>query len=268
MPAAEDHEVRLAELLGRSRSLRILGRANHPGHGLRTAVIAGGLAHQMGLGDAEAGVVRQVALLRFLGCTADTSDTARMVGGDDLSFLATMAPAVMGARVEAGKRLVASVGKGEPALRRARMVAGALADRDGMRRSLTSHCEVAARLAARLGLVPAVVEALGHGYERWDGTGLPDGLANEAIPMAVRIAVVARDAEMLWRSAPEDLTAVLRTRRGRAYDPAVVDALYVEDAGAGPTLLFIRHVVTLTPVRTGAAPVGSIPLCHLRLARA
>jgi hypothetical protein len=86
----------------------------------------------LGLGDAEASIVRQVALLRFLGCTADTSDTARMVGGDDLSFLATMAPAVMGTRAGAGRRLVTSVGRGEPALRRAALVAGALADRGGV----------------------------------------------------------------------------------------------------------------------------------------
>jgi HD-GYP domain-containing protein (c-di-GMP phosphodiesterase class II) len=165
-----------------------------------------------------------VALLRFLGCTADTTETARMVGGDDLTFLATMAPAVMGSGSEAARRLVAGVGKGQPALRRARLAARALADRDGMRRSLTSHCEVAARLGVRLGLSAGVVDALGHGYERWDGTGLPDGLAGEAIPLPVRIAVVARDADLLWRSAPDDLSTVLRARRGQAYDPAVVDA--------------------------------------------
>jgi HD-GYP domain-containing protein (c-di-GMP phosphodiesterase class II) len=199
------------------------------------------VARHLGLGDAEASIVRQVALLRFLGCTADTSDTARMVGGDDLSFLATMAPAVMGTRAGAGRRLVTSVGKGEPALRRAALVAGALADRGGMRRSLTSHCEVAARFGARLGLEPAVVEALGHGFERWDGTGFPVGLATEAIPLAVRIAVVARDADLLWRSAPDELTTVLQARRGRAYDPAIVDAfgacgrdLLVEVDGCDP----------------------------------
>jgi HD-GYP domain-containing protein (c-di-GMP phosphodiesterase class II) len=110
-----------------------------------------------------------------------------------------------------------------------------------MRRSLISHCEVAARFGARLGLEPAVVEALGHGFERWDGTGLPVGLADEAIPLAVRIAVVARDADLLWRSAPDELTTVLQARRGRAYDPAVVDAfgacgrdLLVEVDGCDP----------------------------------
>lgn len=216
--------VRLVELLGSISLATDLGTGQPVGHGLRTTVVAGGLARYLGLGDDELDTVCQVALLRFLGCTADTADTARMVGGDELSFLAGMAPMVMGTRMDAGRRLVATVGKGESVLRRARLVTGALADRDGLRRSLTSHCEVAARLAGRLGLAPQVVAALGHGYERWDGGGYPDGLTGDAIPLAVRIAVVARDADLLWRLAPDDLARVLRARRGHAYDPAVVDA--------------------------------------------
>jgi HD-GYP domain-containing protein (c-di-GMP phosphodiesterase class II) len=216
--------VKLVELLASLSLATDLGTGQPMGHGIRTAVVAAGIARQLGLHDGDVDAVRLVALLRFLGCTADTTETARMLGGDDLSFLAEMAPVVMGGSMEAGRRLVGAVGRGEPAPRRVRLLAGALADRDGMRRSLTSHCEVAARLAQRLGLAGPVVEALGHGYERWDGGGFPDRLSGEAIPLPVRIAVVARDADLQWRSAPDALAGVLRARRGRGYDPAVVDA--------------------------------------------
>jgi HD-GYP domain-containing protein (c-di-GMP phosphodiesterase class II) len=218
------NEARLAELLCAVSLATDLGTGQAPGHGLRTAVVAVGVAREMGLAEPDVAVVGQVALLRFLGCTADATDTARMVGGDDLSFLAAMAPVAMGGRAEAGRRLVASVGAGQPRVRRARLIAGALADPGGARRSLSSHCEVAARLAGRLGLDAAVVESLAHGYERWDGAGFPDGLAGEAIPLPVRIAVVARDADLVWHSRPAELDALLRARRGHAYDPTVVDA--------------------------------------------
>lgn len=89
---------------------------------------------------------------------------------------------------------------------------------------MTAHCEVAAMLADRLGTASAVLEALAHAYERWDGAGFPDGLADEAVPVAVRLAVVARDADLWWRAGPEQMTQVLAGRRGHAYDPAVVDA--------------------------------------------
>jgi HD-GYP domain-containing protein (c-di-GMP phosphodiesterase class II) len=137
----------------------------------------------------------------------------------------------MGTKPEMARRLVATVGVGQPALRRAALVAGALADPGGARRSLSAHCEVAAMLASRLGTRPAVGQALAHGHERWDGAGFPDGLAGEAVPLAVRVAVVARDADLWWRAGAPQLTQMLLARRGRAYDPAVADACLAVGAG-------------------------------------
>jgi len=224
MPTLAAQGVPLGELLGSISLATDLGTGQPPGHGLRTAVLAAGLARELGLPEAEVETVRQVALLRFLGCTADTTDIARMTGGDDLGFLAAMAPAVMGGKLDAGRHLIKAVGAGQPAGRRVRLVAGALADSDGARRSLSSHCEVAARLGERLGLAAVVLESLAHGHERWDGAGFPAGLAGEAVPLPVRIAVVARDVDLVCRSAPGELVDFLRTRRGHAYDPAVVAA--------------------------------------------
>jgi DNA-binding CsgD family transcriptional regulator len=51
------------------------------------------------------------------------------------------------------------------------------------------------------------------------------------VPLAVRVAVVARDADLWWRAGPAETTEVLGVRRGRAYDPAVVDAY--RSVGAG-----------------------------------
>ncbi|HET6795049.1 MAG TPA: HD domain-containing phosphohydrolase [Acidimicrobiales bacterium] len=150
-----------------------------------------------------------------------------------MAFLAGMAPVAMGAKPEMARRLVRTVGAGQPLPRRVGLVAGALSDPGGAKRSLSAHCEVAAMLAERLGTRRSVREALAHGYERWDGAGFPDGLAGEAVPMAVRVAVVARDAELWWRVGPEMPAEVLASRRGRAYDPAVVDAF----VSAGPGVL-------------------------------
>ena len=85
---------------------------------------------------------------------------------------------------------------------------------------------MATRLAGRLGMCESVCQALAHAYERWDGKGNPAGLAGEEVPMAVRVVAAARDVEMWarrggWPTAAE----VLSQRRGRGYDPAVVDVL-------------------------------------------
>lgn len=101
-----------------------------------------------------------------------------------------------------------------------------MADMGMAQRGLSGHCEVAARLAARLGMDEAVCQALAHAYERWDGKGYPAGRAGEEVPVAIRVVTVARDVELWarragWRAAAD----VLAHRRGHGYDPAVVDAL-------------------------------------------
>ena len=78
-------------------------------------------------------------------------------------------------------------------------------------------------LAGRTSVGQPVVDALAHAYERWDGKGYPMGLAGDAIPLAVRVALVARDADLAVMLG-DDPREWLRARSGRAYDPAVVDA--------------------------------------------
>jgi HD-GYP domain-containing protein (c-di-GMP phosphodiesterase class II) len=232
-PTAAGHEVSLVELLAAVSLATDLGTGQPQFHGVRTSVLAVALGRELGLSGRDLIEAQQVALLRFLGCTADSADTARVAGGDDVGFLAAMAPVFMGSKPEIGRRLVATVGSRRPPLRRAALVAGALADPGGARRSMTAHCEVATMLGGRLGASPAVQDALGHAYERFDGGGFPDGLAGEEVPLAVRLAVVARDADLWWRSGSEPMAQVLGDRRGHAYDPAVVDAC----VAVGPAVL-------------------------------
>jgi HD-GYP domain-containing protein (c-di-GMP phosphodiesterase class II) len=214
---------RLAEILASVSLATDLGTGQPPGHALRTCTVAAALAEAMGCGPDEARTVHQFALLRFLGCTSDAAETAAMVGGDDRAINAAMAPVLMGSGREMVGRFVRSVAPGEPPLRRLRLVAGALADPKGTERSLSTHCEVAVMLAGRAGLEQSVVDALAHAYERWDGRGYPTRLKGEAIPLAVRVAPVARDADLAVMLG-DDPREWVRARSGRAYDPAVVEA--------------------------------------------
>jgi two-component system response regulator RpfG len=73
--------------------------------------------------------------------------------------------------------------------------------------------------------------ALRH-QERYDGSGYPDGLAGDAIPLEARIVAVADVFDALisprpYRSAWEIDTALayLHSQRGQSFDPRCVDAL-------------------------------------------
>jgi diguanylate cyclase (GGDEF)-like protein/putative nucleotidyltransferase with HDIG domain len=71
------------------------------------------------------------------------------------------------------------------------------------------HADEGARIIDRLGFLNDAVPAIRHHHERFDGTGYPDGLAGEDIPLGARIIHVA-----------DALDSMLTTRIYRAARPA------------------------------------------------
>lgn len=73
--------------------------------------------------------------------------------------------------------------------------------------------------------------AYGH-HEKWDGTGYPQGLSGDAIPLSARIMAVADVYDALiskrvYKPAMDHSQAVRILMRGRGnhFDPAIIDAL-------------------------------------------
>ncbi len=79
--------------------------------------------------------------------------------------------------------------------------------------------------------------ALTH-HEKWDGSGYPNGLAGEAIPMAGRIAALADVFDALTSERPykkawsvDDAVKHIQHNRGLHFDPALVDVFVCELPG-------------------------------------
>jgi two-component system response regulator RpfG len=73
--------------------------------------------------------------------------------------------------------------------------------------------------------------ALNH-HERWDGTGYPEGLKGEDIPLPARIVAVTDVLEALTTVRPykpawpmDEALAYIKSQSGLQFDPTVVDAL-------------------------------------------
>jgi HD-GYP domain-containing protein (c-di-GMP phosphodiesterase class II) len=91
---------------------------------------------------------------------------------------------------------------------------------------LAASCEVAQMLAGRLGLPVGVTELFAYLTERWDGRGPLRRAATDAIPLAIRIVQVARDAAyQCLLGGPEHAARIARQRAGHAFDPDVARAL-------------------------------------------
>src|SRR5689334_592639 len=101
MIARKDHgaaqlPLRLAEMIAALSLATDLGMGQPMEQALRTSVLAVRLGERLGLGRDQLAEVYYVALLRFIGCTADAHEAAAVVGGDDLAFRAAVAPALGG----------------------------------------------------------------------------------------------------------------------------------------------------------------------------
>jgi diguanylate cyclase (GGDEF)-like protein/putative nucleotidyltransferase with HDIG domain len=94
------------------------------------------------------------------------------------------------------------------------------------------HADEGARIIDRLGFLNDAVPAIRHHHERFDGTGYPEGLAGEDIPLGARIIHVADALDSMlttriYRAArpAEEALEELRRGSGAQFCPRCVSAL-------------------------------------------
>lgn len=227
--------MRLAEVIAALSRATDLAMGQPVEFALTSCVLAVRLADAMGFDEAGLREVYYQALLRYIGCNADTQTLAAIVG-DELEMrthFAELDTADRGAIMRLAIRQI----------RAANADASLLGVTREIFRGLTTlprfipdfyagHCEVAERLATRLGFDERIVLALGQLYERWDGKGLPKGLKGEAIAPAVLVVTLAQDMIIHHRLGGIDAAlAICRERRDGAYDPRLADR-FCEQAGS------------------------------------
>jgi HD-GYP domain-containing protein (c-di-GMP phosphodiesterase class II) len=89
-----------------------------------------------------------------------------------------------------------------------------------------------ANLVSTMSGLKDIVPAIRHHHENWDGSGYPDNLRGEAIPLAARIITFADTIDAMTSERPyrQPLTeAQVRSEiircRGRQFDPSITDRL-------------------------------------------
>jgi len=94
---------------------------------------------------------------------------------------------------------------------------------------IRAHPRVSANVAQQVTAFAAAVPAIRHHHERWDGTGYPDGLKGDDIPLLARILAVADGFQAMTSERPyrrarteEETLAELQKGAGTQWDPEVV----------------------------------------------
>jgi ribonuclease P protein subunit RPR2 len=121
---------------------------------------------------------------------------------------------------------------------------------------IKSHPVVGAKILEPLRFLAREICAVRHHHERWDGTGYPDGLGGEDIPMVARVVTVADVFDAITSNRPYRTALALNEAReeirrgsGSHFDPVVVEAFMripFEQLGE-----INRHYESLT---SGSAP--------------
>lgn len=101
------------------------------------------------------------------------------------------------------------------------------------RKRMEEHCAAGERICAPLKSFKLVLPIIRHHHEKLDGSGYPDGLRGESIPLLARILQTADVYDALatqrpYRAAlpPEEAFRILREETARGWwDPLLVDIL-------------------------------------------
>jgi len=96
---------------------------------------------------------------------------------------------------------------------------------------IKSHPIVGARILEPLRFLTGEAGVVRHHHERFDGSGYPDGLVGDDIPLGARVVAVADVFDAITSSRPHraaltiaEAREELATGRGSHFDPAVLDA--------------------------------------------
>jgi HD-GYP domain-containing protein (c-di-GMP phosphodiesterase class II) len=227
-------QVRRADFLMALAYATDLATGHSRDFALRSCVLGMRLAEAAGLDvETSRGVYHQ-ALLRYIGCNADTHLLAAAFG-DEIALRRDLQRTDMGNKPELGATIARALNRhfaNLPADELAKAVERGLSE--AMQVSvpiLSGHCEVAQRIAERIGLSPEIRENLGQLYERWDGKGLPRGLSGNAVKLPVRLVTLAQDAIALNEAHGFDtMVEMIGKRAGGGYEPELAD-LFLKNAG-------------------------------------
>jgi HD-GYP domain-containing protein (c-di-GMP phosphodiesterase class II) len=226
--------VRLAELMAALSTAADLAMGQPMEQAMASCIVAVRLGEAAGFGEHDLRDTYYLALLRYIGCNADAAWLASIVG-DEIALRSEIAlidsadaPAMLGLML----RSIRHANAGLDGLKLVQAMVRGLAQLPQVQSSFfPGHCEVASRLAKRMGFESSFVDTVGQLYARWDGKGVP-ALKGNAIAPAMQVVSLAQDAVNFHRVGGVDaVRRMARERSGKAHAPRAC-ALMAEQAEA------------------------------------
>jgi HD-GYP domain-containing protein (c-di-GMP phosphodiesterase class II) len=222
-PVPDKERVRAAEVIAAACLATDLGMGFPFEHGLHATLVTCRLAERLAVDPETAAEAFYVSLLMYSGCTTDSDIASGIFGG---SRTENMTPRQFGSALESLRGVIRALPDPDSGVLNSGLeIATRLPKAARFRRThFAALCEVAVMLSERLGLPKSINALFADLTERWDGNGVLGRKAGDDIPIALRIATVARDAAYQTVIGGEEHAArVIRERAGHAFDPEIAE---------------------------------------------
>jgi putative nucleotidyltransferase with HDIG domain len=218
-------QIALSGVIGALSYALDVAEGQPPGHAIRSCLIGMRLAAELELSPAERSDLFYALLLKDAGCSANANRMALLFAADDRAAKATSKLVDWTDRRAVFMWSVRTVAPGSGLRRRLQVLRGIRDEGDVTRTFMEARCDRGAEIARTLFLSEQTAGAIRSLDEHWDGRGMPDGLRGEEIPLAARILCLAQTIEVFHATGGlKAARAVARRRRGRWFDPRLVDA--------------------------------------------
>ncbi len=227
------HRLKLAEVLGALSYALDLTEGQPPGHCQRCAYIGMHIADALNLHGRQRWDLYYTLLLKDLGCSSNAARICQLYLADDLGFKHDF-KRVGGSLPEVVRFVLSHTGLRSGMAERFRAVIDVFQKGGAMRDELiATRCQRGADIARQLRFSNAVAEGVHALDEHWDGSGRPDRLQGDAIPLFARVALLAQVVDVFHvgggQAAARD---EVHRRSGSWLDPDLVAAFDAVAAGA------------------------------------
>ena len=219
--------IRLTDVVGAMSYALDLTEGQPMGHSVRTTMIGMRIAKAIGVGEQDRSALFYALLLKDLGCSSNAAQMSHLYGSDDRALKKAQRLIDWTDRLDMARYALRYSKRGRSGVLRGwhalQIGASARNARHDMARLKSDR---GAAIAGMLAMPRATCDAIRAIDEHWDGNGVPHGLRGDAIPLVARIVCLAQTVEVFEHGY--DVSSaydVATARRGRWFDPALVDAL-------------------------------------------
>lgn len=240
-PALVGENIRLSEILSALTFALDLTEGALPGHNLRSCLLGMRLAEAIGLPVSQRAALYHALHLKDIGCSSNAAHISAIVGGDDRVLKGAVKlqdwtrPYLPRPRV---LRLLwqETLPGASLSQRLKRLALIARTQRSNNRAMIELRCDRGAEIVRHLDMGAAVAEGVRHLDEHWNGSGYPNGLRKEQIPLISRICALAQNLDIFAAAfGPERAVRIVRSRSKSWFDP---DLTWAAESLASENLLW------------------------------